>query len=73
MNDVAVLEIQKMRREFENLIARLSPWVHTDEMCMRYSVAPVTLRRMELRGDIPTRVNGRWTRSELMQWESRKN
>lgn len=66
----AVLEIQIMRREFEHLIASLSPWVTTAEMCARYKVTPQTLKNMELRGDIPQRIKGRWSRVALMQFEA---
>lgn len=73
MSDAAMMEIQRMRVEFARIVECMSPWLSTDEMCARYDCTPQTLRNMERRGDIPTRTNGRWNRSEVMQWESAKN
>lgn len=70
MTESAVLEVRRLSMEVERLIASLSPWLSTEEMCARYSCTPQTLRNMERRGDIPTRTNGRWNRSEVMQWEA---
>lgn len=72
MTDAAVLEIQRMRVEFARLVESLSPWLSTEEMCARYTCTPQTLRNMERRGTIPTRSNGRWNRTEVMQWEAAK-
>lgn len=72
MTDQAILELQKMRLEFANLVAHLSPWVSTHEMCNRYNCTAQTLYNMERRGEIPMRIKGKWLRTELVQWESRK-
>lgn len=72
MTDQAILELQKMRLEFANLVAHLSPWVSTHEMCNRYNCTAQTLCNMERRGEIPMRIKGKWLRTELVQWESRK-
>lgn len=71
MNDTAVMEIQRMRHEFASLIAHLSPWVTTEEMCARYSCTPKTLNNMERDGRIPFRKQGKWKRVDLINWESR--
>ena len=52
MTDQAILELQKMRLEFANLVAHLSPWVSTHEMCNRYNCTAQTLCNMERRGEM---------------------
>jgi hypothetical protein len=71
MTDPAVIELQQLRREVAALVSCLSPWVGTDEMCRRYDCTPKTLNNMERDGRIPFRTNGKWSRSVLMNWESR--
>jgi len=71
MSESATLELQIMRREFAALLANLSPWVSTDEMCARYDCTPKTLNNMERDGRIPFRKRGKWNRVELVNWESR--
>jgi len=61
--------VMMLAREVGRLTELLSPWVSLDEMCKRYEVTSKTLLAMERRGQIPYRVNGRWNRSELQQWE----
>lgn len=73
MTEAAVLEVQRLRMEVSRLIECMSPWLSTEEMCSRYKCTPQTLRNMERRGTIPTRTNGRWNRSEVMQWEAAKH
>jgi hypothetical protein len=68
--DAAVIEIQRLRQEFASLVAHLSPWVTTDEMCARYQCTPKTLANMERDGRIPFRKSGKWNRTELINWES---
>lgn len=68
--DTAVIELQHLRREMVNLMALLSPYIGQDEMQARYGVTRQTLLSMERRGDIPTRVKGRWKRSEVLQYEA---
>lgn len=67
MKDEAVIELRQLRAEFANLVANLSPWVSTDEMCVRYKCTPKTLNNMERDGRIPFRINGKWSRVELLQ------
>lgn len=71
MSESATLELQIMRREFAALLANLSPWVSTDEMCARYDCTPKTLNNMERDGRIPFRKRGKWDRVELVNWESK--
>ena len=59
-------------KEICRLTDLLSPWVGADEMRARYDVTMQTLKDMERRGEIPVRTNGRWSRSELLQWEQRR-
>lgn len=70
MTDSALIEIRNMRNELAALIANLSPYIGTDEMCKRYGVTGQTLLAMERRNEIPTRVRGRWLRSEVVAWEA---
>lgn len=65
--------VMMLAREVGRLTEMLSPWVSFDEMSKRYEVTHKTLTAMERRGEIPFRVNGRWNRSELQQWEQRKS
>lgn len=71
MSESAMIELQIMRREFAALLANLSPWVSTDEMCARYDCTPKTLNNMERDGRIPFRKRGKWNRVDLVNWESR--
>lgn len=70
MTDAAIIELQHLRREVVNLMTLLSPYIGQDEMQTRYGVTRQTLLSMERRGDIPTRVKGRWRRSEVLQYEA---
>lgn len=70
MTDTATLEIRNLRREVAALIASLSPFVGTDEMCKRYDCTSKTLHNMERDGRIPFRKSGKWNRVELLKWES---
>lgn len=69
MTDEAVIELRKVQQEFATLIASLSPWVTTTEMCARYQCTPKTLNNMERDGRIPFRKSGKWNRIELVKWE----
>lgn len=69
MTDEAVIELRQLRQEFATLIANLSPWVTTSEMCARYDCTPKTLNNMERDGRIPFRKSGKWSRVELLKWE----
>ena len=64
-------ELEHLRREVTRLIASLSPWIGQEEMQARYGVTGKTLLAMERRREIPTRANGRWSRLEVVEWESR--
>lgn len=62
--------INELRREVAALARMLSPWIEPSEMQARYNVCGKTLLAMERRGQIPARKNGRWSRVEVMEWES---
>lgn len=64
-------EIELLRREVYALVASLCPFIGQDEMQARYKVTSKTLLAMERRKEIPTRVRGRWLRTEVMEWELR--
>lgn len=72
MTDTATLEIRNLRKEVAALIASLSPFIGQEEMQTRYGVTGQTLLAMERRKEIPTRVRGRWSRREVLEWESAK-
>jgi hypothetical protein len=69
MTDEAVIELRQLRQEVSSLLASLSPWVGTDEMCARYQCTPKTLNNMERDGRIPFRKSGKWDRVELLNWK----
>ncbi len=71
MTDEAITELRSLRHEFAMLIANLSPWVTTSEMCARYACTPKTLNNMERDGRIPFRRSGKWNRIELVKWEQK--
>lgn len=59
-------------KELKALASQISPWITTPEMAVRYDCTAQTLGAMERRGEIPWRVAGRWSRVDVMDWESRK-
>jgi hypothetical protein len=63
-------ELELLRREVATLVANLSPFIGQEEMQARYNVTGQTLLAMERRKEIPTRVKGRWLRTEVLAWES---
>ena len=63
-------ELELLRREVASLVANLSPFIGQEEMQSRYNVTGQTLRAMERRKEIPTRVKGRWLRTEVLAWEA---
>lgn len=65
------VEMARMTREFEVLIRLIKPWVSIDEMCERYDCSKRTIYRMVETQKLPAPKNGRWDRSELLQWESK--
>ena len=65
-------EIELLRREVQSLVASLSPYIGQEEMQARYNVTGQTLLAMERRKEIPTRVRGRWLRTEVIEWEAGK-
>ena len=65
-------DIERLRKEVAGLVAALSPWIMTPEMCSRYDCCPKTLNRMERSGDIPWRIKGRWKRADVMDWEAKQ-
>ena len=62
-------EVELLKREVSALIAALSPYIGQEEMQARYSVTGQTLLAMERRGEIPTRVRGRWLRADVLDHE----
>ena len=63
-------ELEMLRREFQSLVAHLSPYIGQEEMQARYNVTGQTLLAMERRKEIPMRVKGRWLRAEVIEWEA---
>ena len=66
-------ELELLRREVASLVANLSPFIGQEEMQSRYNVPGQTLLAMERRKEIPTRVKGRWLRTEVLAWEYSQN
>lgn len=62
-------EIQHLRKEIANIAAVHSPWIGMDEMQSRYGCTGKTLLAMERRKEIPERINGRWSRADVVEWE----
>lgn len=58
-----------LAREIKALSAKVSPFISMEEMTERYGVCTKTILAMERRGEIPKRVNGRWKRVEVMDYE----
>lgn len=73
MSDQAVIELRQLRAQMAALMAFVLPFVSTDEMCKRYNCTPKTLNNMERDGRLPFRKNGKWNRTELMDWESKSS
>lgn len=69
MTEDAILEIKRLRSDFSTLVAMLSPWISTSEMCARYDCTPQTLKNMERSGRIPFRKRDKWSRVEVMDFE----
>jgi hypothetical protein len=66
-------ELELLRREVASLVANLSPFIGQEEMQARYNVTGQTLLAMERRKELPTRVKGRWLRTEVLAWEAANN
>lgn len=71
MTEAAELELNSLRQELSYIAKMIAPWIGMEEMQARYQVTGRTLLDMEKRGDIPTRVRGRWLREEVISWEKR--
>ena len=72
MSDEALKELKSLRQTMEALVCQLSPYIGQDEMQARYmGVTGQTLLAMERRKEIPTRIRGRWSRAEVLEWECR--
>ena len=65
-------DLEKLRREVAAMVAAMSPWIMTPEMCARYDCCIKTLNRMERANEIPWRVKNRWSRAEVMAWENKQ-
>ena len=70
MTDASIQELRSLREVVLSLVAQMSPWISTHEMCKRYDCIPKTLNNMERDGRIPFRKSGKWDRVALIQWES---
>ena len=70
VSDEALAMVQ-LTREVRRLMDNINPWIGQSEMRDRYQCTNKTITAMEVRGDIPFRVNGRWLRSEVVEWELR--
>lgn len=69
MSAELLYELRQLRQEFAHLAAVHSPWIGMDEMQKRYDCTGKTLLAMERRKEIPERVNGRWFRADVVDWE----
>ena len=72
MSDDAVIELRQLRDQVAALVAHVSPFITTDEMCIRYNCTPRTLNNMERDGRIPFRHLTRWNRIEVMDFERKR-
>ncbi len=72
MSEDAVIELRQLRAQVAALVAHLSPFITTDEMCARYDCTPRTLNNMERAGKIPFRHGARWNRNEVMEFERKR-
>ena len=72
MSDEAIIELRHLRDQVAALMAHISPFITTDEMCIRYDCTPRTLNNMERAGTIPFRRGVRWTRNEVMDYERKR-
>ena len=68
----ALMELHQLRTAVTALIAHVSPFITTDEMCIRYDCTPRTLNNMERAGKIPFRQGVRWQRNEVMEFERKR-
>ena len=66
------IQVARLTEKITRLIEHQAPWTGMDEMQARYDVTSKTSLAMEKRGDIPTRVRGRWLRTEVTVWERSK-
>ncbi len=69
MTDEAVIELRQLQKTVEALVNSITPYIGQDEMKSRYDVCGKTLLAMERKKQIPERVNGRWFRTEVLEWE----
>lgn len=72
MSDEAIIELRQLRDQVAALMAHVSPFITTDEMCIRYDCTPRTLNNMERAGTIPFRRGVRWNRNEVMDYERKR-
>lgn len=72
MSAVLLDRIDKLTDQVAALVAHVSPFITTDEMCIRYDCTPRTLNNMERAGKIPFRHGVRWTRNEVMEFERKR-
>ena len=72
MSDEAIIELRQLRDQVAALVAHVSPFINTDEMCIRYDCTPRTLNNMERTGRIPFRNGVRWNRNEVMDFERKR-
>lgn len=70
--ELAPLVADLLRPDIGRLFDAISPFIEQAEMQARYGCTGQTLLAMERRREIPTRVHGRWLRSEVIEWEQRK-
>lgn len=68
----AASELRQLRDQVAALVANLSPFITTDEMCKRYDCTPRTLNNMERAGKIPFRQGVRWNRNDVMEFERKR-
>lgn len=61
-----------VERGVDLALARLSPEVDMEGVAGMFGVSVRTVRRMELRGELPTRIGRTWDRSQIQQFVAAK-
>ena len=70
--DSLAVELRQLRDMVAALLAHVSPFITTDEMCVRYHCTTRTLNNLERSGKIPFRRGVRWNRNEVMEFERKR-
>ncbi|MFT4195607.1 helix-turn-helix domain-containing protein, partial [Ottowia sp.] len=60
------------QRGAERVLAGLRPEVGIEDVACMLGVTTRTVRRMELRGELPTRLGRTWLRSDIERWRAER-